>query len=143
MNTTIETFIVDATDARVGRMATHVAKAALHGKRVVVINCEEAIIVGNRKSILAKYIWKRDLGRPTKGPFVPRMPDRFVRRIIRSMLPYKTPHGRAAFHRVECYIGTPAEFTGKGVQLENLPAFRFIKIRELCQLIGGRSEATE
>ena len=140
MNTHIETFVIDATDARVGRMATHAAKAALHGKNVIIVNCEEAIIVGARKNILEKYIWKRDIGRPTKGPFVPRMPDRFVRRIIRSMLPYKTPHGRAAFHRVMCYIGTPEEFKGKSVQIENLPAFRFIKIKELCDLLGGRSE---
>jgi large subunit ribosomal protein L13 len=140
MNTHVETFVIDATDSRVGRMATHAAKAALHGKKVVIINCEEAIIVGARKNILEKYIWKRDLGRPTKGPFVPRMPDRFVRRIVRSMLPYKTPHGREAFARVMCYIGTPEEFKGQGVPVENLPAFRFIKIKELCDLLGGRSE---
>jgi large subunit ribosomal protein L13 len=141
MNTQIETLVIDATDARVGRMATHVAKAALHGKRVVVVNCQDAIIVGARKNILEKYMWKRDIGRPTKGPFLPRMPDRFVRRIIRSMLPYKTPHGREAFHRIMCYIDTPEEFKGKGVPIENKPAFRFVKIGELCTLLGGRTEA--
>ena len=135
---TASTFVIDATDARVGRMATHVAKAALQGQTVIVVNCEEAVMTGNRTNILEKYIWKRDIGRPTKGPFVPRMPDRFVRRIIRSMLPYKTPHGRVAFHRVQCYIGSPEQYKGKGVHIENKPSERRIKIGELCTLIGGR-----
>ena len=138
---TANEFIIDATDARLGRMATHAAKAALHGKRVVVVNCESAVITGDRKAILARFIQKREWGRPTKGPFFPRMPDRFVRRVIRSMLPYKTPHGRDAFHRVECYIGTPQEFNGKGTQLENGPAERRMKLGELCTLLGGRTEA--
>jgi large subunit ribosomal protein L13 len=133
-------FVIDATDARLGRMATHAAKAALQGKKVVIVNCEEAIITGNRKQILAHYIWARDIGRPTKGPFVPRMPDRFVRRIVRSMLPYKTPHGREAFHRVQCYIGTPKGYEGKAVQVEANPATRSIRVRELCTLLGGRAE---
>jgi large subunit ribosomal protein L13 len=136
-------YIIDATDARVGRMATHAAKAALHGKSVIIINCEHAIIVGARTNILEKYIHRRELGRHTKGPFLPRMPDRFVRRIVRSMLPYKTPHGRVAFERVMCYIGTPAQFAGKGVRVEDRPAFRAMKIGELCTLIGGRTEARE
>lgn len=138
-----DTFIIDATDARLGRMATHAAKAALHGKTVVIVNCEEALIVGARKNILEKYVWKREIGRPTKGPFLPRMPDRFVRRVVRSMLPYKTPHGRAAFERVMCYIGTPEEFAGKGVRVEDTPAFRFMKVKELCTLLGGRVEAAQ
>jgi len=143
MNTHTETLVIDATDARLGRMVTHAAKAALHGKNVVIVNCEEAIIVGARKNILEKYIWKREIGRPTKGPFLPRMPDRFVRRVVRSMLPYKTPHGRAAYERVMCYIGTPEQFAGKGVQIENTPAFRFVKVKELCTLLGGRAEIVQ
>jgi large subunit ribosomal protein L13 len=143
MSTHHETMIIDATDARLGRMATHAAKAALHGKTVVIINCEEALIVGARKNILEKYVWKRELGRPTKGPFLPRMPDRFVRRVVRSMLPYKTPHGRDAFERVMCYIGTPEQFAGKGVRVEDRPAFRFMKVKELCTLLGGRTEAVQ
>jgi len=131
--------IIDATNSRLGRMATHAAKAALEGEEVVIVNCEEAVITGKKQVIVGQYVWKRDLGRPTKGPFVPRMPDRFVRRIVRSMLPYKSPRGVAAFKRVQCYIGTPKEFEGKGVQLENKPSERCLKVKELCKLLGGRS----
>lgn len=133
-------FIIDATDARLGRMATHAAKAALEGKKVTIINCEHAVITGSKRDILAHYIQKREWGRPTKGPFFPRMPDRFVRRIVRSMVPYKTPRGRAAFHRIQCYIGAPAGYEGKGVQLENKQAMRRMKVGELCTLLGGRTQ---
>lgn len=140
MNQTQEQpLIIDATDSRVGRMATHAAKAALNGRTVVVVNCEEAVIVGTRRAILEKYIHIRQLGRPTKGPFLPRMPDRFVRRIIRSMLPYKTSRGSDAFKRIMCYIGTPEEYAGKAQPMENLPAETRMKIKELCTLIGGHS----
>ncbi len=132
--------IIDATDARLGRMATHVAKAALQGSTVVVINCEEAVITGSKENIMEKYIHMRQIGRPTKGPFLPRMPDRFVRRVIRSMLPYKTPHGYDAFHRVQCYIGSPEEYKGKGKQLENKQSERRMKVGELCTLLGGRTQ---
>ncbi len=133
-------YVIDATDARLGRMATHAAKAALQGKKVTIVNCEEAVITGSKADILNDYIQKREWGRPTKGPFWPRMPDRFVRRIVRSMLPYKTPHGRDAFHRIQCYIGTPAQFSGKGVQVENKQSVRRIKVGELCTLLGGRTK---
>jgi len=131
--------VIDATNARLGRMATHAAKAALEGEEVVIVNCEEAIITGKKDVILNKYISRRQLGRPTKGPFLPRMPDRFVRRIVRSMLPYKSPRGVVAFHRVMCYVGVPKEFEGKGIQLENKPAEKSMKVKELCSLLGGRS----
>ncbi len=137
MNTEL---IIDATDARLGRMATHAAKAALEGRKVTIINCEQAVITGSKSDILAHYIQKREWGRPTKGPFFPRMPDRFVRRIVRSMVPYKTPHGRVAFHRIQCYIGVPSGYEGKGVQLENKQSTRRMKVGELCTLLGGRTQ---
>jgi large subunit ribosomal protein L13 len=121
-------------------MATHAAKAVLEGGSVVIINCEEAVITGSRESIMNKYVHMRQIGRPTKGPFLPRMPDRFVRRVVRSMLPYKSPHGREAFERVQCYIGSPEEYKGKGQQIENKPAERRMKVGELCTLLGGRTQ---
>ena len=139
MSTQQHAFVIDATDARLGRMATHAAKAALEGKHVVIVNCEEAVITGRKEDILNNYIQKREWGRPTKGPFWPRNPDRFVRRIVRGMLPYKTARGRDAYERVMCYAGVPKEFEGKGVALENSQAMRRMKIKDLCRLLGGRT----
>lgn len=133
------TLIIDATNSRLGRMATHAAKAALQGQEVIIVNCEAAIITGTKSVIMEEYIWKRDLGRPTKGPFIPRMPDRFVRRVIRSMLPYKDAHGTAAFKRVMCYTGTPKQYEGKGISIEAKPAVKKMTVKELCTLLGGHA----
>ena len=89
------------------------AKKALEGEDIVIINCEKAVVSGTKKNLLAKYKRMRSMGIHTKGPFWPRMPDRFVKRTIRGMVPYKQPKGRAAFRKIKCYIGVPEEFKDK------------------------------
>ena len=44
--------IIDATDAALGRMATFAAKQALNGKKVIILNSEDAIITGKKHAIL-------------------------------------------------------------------------------------------
>ena len=46
--------IIDGKNAILGRMASYVAKEALKGEEVVVVNCEEVIITGNKKDIKEK-----------------------------------------------------------------------------------------
>ena len=40
--------IIDGQGARLGRLASYVAKQSLKGDEVVVLNCEEVIISGNK-----------------------------------------------------------------------------------------------
>lgn len=149
--------IIDATDMILGRLATFAAKQALLGEKVDIINCDKAIITGSKKQILAKYKQKREMGRPTKGPFIHRQSDRFVRRSIRGMLPYRQEKGLSAFKRIMCYNGVPAEFkdkVGKSQQsssetgtkeitivekadMEKLPNLKFITVGEICKFMGG------
>ncbi len=110
--------VVDATHQLVGRLATQVARAALHGKEVKVINCEKAAMSGRKSNILEEYKQTYHRGSPALGPFMHRQPDRLVRRIIRGMLPNKVARGRDALRRTMCYIGTP-------VELRDMPAVRF------------------
>lgn len=135
---------VDATDAVVGRMASYVAKQALLGNTVNIFNCENAVMSGrvlyNRDTFYHR-IFK--LGRPEKGPFNSRMPDRFVRRVIRGMVQHKTARGRAAFERIMCYIGVPDKFKDKKlVQVSkkagDLPRLKYQTIGKLCTSLGGR-----
>lgn len=72
-----------------------------------------------------------------------RLPDRFVRRTIRGMLPYKQPKGVAAFKKIRCFMGVPDKFKDipsnekiKGTT--QLPNFKFITIGELCKSLGGK-----
>ncbi len=136
--------IIDATDSILGRLATHVAKNSLNGEEVLVINCEKAFITGNKNTILAKYKRKKSIG-THKGPFMPRMPDRFVKRIIRGMIPYKTNRGREAFARIKCYVGVPEKLKGKAIKLDyadigKIQYAKSITIGEICKEMGGRVE---
>ena len=80
--------IIDATNLILGRMAAFAAKKALLGEKVDIINCEKAVVSGSKRDVLARYKQKRE--RTTiKGPFFPKVADRFVRRTVRGMLPYK------------------------------------------------------
>ena len=88
---------IDATNAIVGRIGAYAAKRALLGDTIKIFNCEKAIMSGSKKQVTEKYYLRRNkIGQPQKGPFISRMPDRFFRRTIRGMLPYKRTKGADA-----------------------------------------------
>jgi len=134
------TIIIDAEGATLGRLCTNAAKNLLNGEEIAIVNSEKAIISGKKPMIKAHYKQKREVGTYRKGPFFPRMPDRIVKRSVRGMIPYQTPHGRAAFKRLKCYIGIPKEFEGekieKVMEAEKKP-IDFITIRELSRYLGA------
>jgi len=136
-------YIIDAKDLIVGRMASKIAKQALLGDKIHVVNAELAVLSGKKEVILKKWQHRMEMGQPQQGPYVQRRPDRFLRRTIRGMLPYKQAKGKEAFERVMCYIGVPPEFEGKdfstveGAHLRKLPNLRYMNIQQLCQEIGG------
>jgi len=111
-----EPIVIDASNLILGRMASHVAKKALEGNYVVIVNAEKAVIAGRRKRILERVktrLKTRTLGSLEKGPTHPRRSDTLMRRVIRGMLPWKKPHGKDAYKRVKVYIGLPDELVGK------------------------------
>ncbi len=136
--------IIDATDLILGRMASVVAKKALLGEKIDIVNCENAVIIGSKQNILQKYWLVTDKTQPRRGPFFYRMPDRFVRRTIKRMLPHKKDRGLKAFKRVMCHIGVPDEF--KNGKIETIEQAKIIKsnvlgyvaVRDICRLIGGK-----
>lgn len=137
-------FVVDASNAILGRLASVVAKKALLGEEVLVVNCEKAVITGRKKDILANHMQRFELGQPTQGPFFPKRPDMFVRRVIRGMVPRKRARGRAAFKRVRCFIGVPEALGSQKLEraaeaeIRKESTVKFITVRELCRLIGGK-----
>ncbi len=111
-----EPMFLDASNQILGRMASYVAKRALNGETVIVVNAEKAVISGRRHSIVdrAKLMLEtRTLQNQTRAPVHQRRPDVYVRRVIRGMLPWKKAKGRAAFHRVLVFIGVPEEYQKK------------------------------
>ncbi|MBU1975470.1 MAG: 50S ribosomal protein L13 [Nanoarchaeota archaeon] len=136
--------IIDAKNMILGRIAAVAAKKSLLGEKVDIVNCEQAVVSGTKKRVVDAYLRKRNMGTPKGGPFIHRSPDRFVRRTVRGMLPYKQPKGRDAFKRVMCHIGMPDEFKDQAVQIietanaTKLPNLKFISVKEICKSIGGK-----
>lgn len=133
--------IIDATDLKLGRIATVAAKSALKGEDVTIINCEKAVITGNKKNILAKYQQRRERGGPHWGPFFPRMSDRFVRRTIRGMLPYKTPRGRDALKRIMTYVGNPKDLDAQTLaeaDINESQTLKYMTVGDICTRLGGK-----
>jgi large subunit ribosomal protein L13 len=137
--------IIDANDLIIGRLATFAAKKALLGEKIDIINCEKAVISGRKEDVLHKYWYRaRDMGGPRKGPFIIRLPDRLVRRIVRGMLPMSKARGREAYKHVMCYIGVPEEFKGKptekvaGADAKKLTTLKTVSLGQICKYMGGK-----
>ena len=101
-------------------------------------------MTGNRDEILARYKQKRDRGTHSTGPFIHRMPDAIVKRIVRGMLPYKQEKGKNAFKRIKCHISIPDEFKDqkmesfKDAHTSKLPTDKFIKIKDISKFMGAK-----
>lgn len=105
--------IVDGTNLVLGRLASKVAKEALKGEEISIVNSEKAVVTGRKHDILVQYHEIRTVGSKYKGPFFPRQPNLIVRRTIRGMLPYKKETGKSAYRKIKVYIGTPKTLEGK------------------------------
>ena len=135
--------IIDAKDAVLGRLGTYVAKQLLLGSNVEVVNCEEAVVSGKKHAILENYIRRIDRKAPTKGPYLYRRPDFFVKRTIRGMLPFKRTRGRDAFKNVKCHIGVPDNLkneraTALEANASGLHSTDYLKVKDICKALGWK-----
>ncbi len=136
--------VIDATDLILGRMATNVAKRALLGETITVVNAEKTVISGTKSDIFNRYRIRLARGSQSKGPFFPRKADVIVRRAIRGMIPYKQAKGRLAFERVQCFIGVPEEFasekleTIKEAHVSRLSRAKHTPLSEIAIYLGGK-----
>jgi len=133
--------VIDANNLILGRLASFAAKKVLLGEEVRIVNCEKAVISGDKKYTLQKYKLKFDKGVPLKGPYFPRTPDRIVRRAVRGMLPFKRARGREAYKKVMCYAGMPEGLKEKPITLKEadaskLPTAKFIAIKKISEHLG-------
>ncbi len=102
--------IVNAEGQIVGRMCSKIAKRLLNGEEVIILNAEKAIFSGKKKSKVAEAHLFLEVGAPMRGPFHYRRPDRFLRKTVRGMVPFKQPRGKSAYKRLKVYMGIPLEF---------------------------------
>ncbi len=119
--------IIDGKNAVLGRLASYVAKEALKGEDITILNCDQVIITGNKKNIREEFeAKKRRIGSGQKGPKYSRSTDKIVKRAIRGMLPdHRRGRGKVAYKRIRCYVGVPKEF------------------QESKKIIGGREKKSK
>ncbi|QSJ16918.1 50S ribosomal protein L13 [Nostoc sp. UHCC 0702] len=114
-----EWYVVDATDQRLGRLASEVAQI-LRGKKkpeftphldtgdfVIVVNAEKIAVTGKKRT---QKLYRRHSGRPggmkteTFAKLQQRLPERIVEHAIKGMLP-KSSLGKQLFTKLKVYAG--------------------------------------
>ena len=134
--------ILDASGCIMGRLASHAAKSLLNGDEIHIINAEEAVISGNKDSVMGEYIEKRQLNHPRKGPFYPRMPHLMLKRAVRGMIPYQKPRGREAFKRLRVDIGKPASIAEKNIETVKKALMndntKYVSLGEVSKILGAK-----
>jgi len=126
--------IIDAKLINYGRLCSYVAKKALEGNEIIILNSEKTLITGNKKDIIQKYqVLKKKGGRSLKGPKLSRIPYRFLKRGIRGMLPdHRRGIGKIAFSKIRCYNGIPEKFKDeKTVKIKLKEYNKYITLKEL------------
>ncbi|MFQ4142330.1 50S ribosomal protein L13 [Chlorogloeopsis sp. ULAP02] len=112
-------YVVDATDQRLGRLASEIAMV-LRGKNkpeytphldtgdfVIVINAEKVAVTGKKRS---QKLYRRHSGRPggmkteTFAKLQARLPERIIEHAVKGMLP-KNTLGRQLFTKLKVYAG--------------------------------------
>ncbi len=114
-----EWYIVDATDKRLGRLASEIAQV-LRGKKkpeytphldtgdfVIVINVEKVTVTGKKRT---QKLYRRHSGRPggmkteTFAKLQDRIPERILEQAVKGMLP-KNSLGKQLFTKLKVYAG--------------------------------------
>ncbi len=135
---------IDGKDMILGRLASYVAKEALEGKTVIIVNAEKVIISGSKKTVLQdvkRKLGTRTLGALKKSPIHCRRPDTYLRRVIRGMLPWKRARGKEAYRRIRVYMSIPSELTDEKFFKPKIARLTvkgpWIRVEDVAQEIGG------
>jgi large subunit ribosomal protein L13 len=131
----MEEIVIEGTHATMGRLASYVAKKSLLGNKIVILNCNEIIISGNKKEIIAKWKRRVDLGGSSlKGPRIIRTPERILKRTIRGMLSHKQERGNDALKRIMCYNKVPEKYKEVKKIIAGKPKKgKYITLKELAE----------
>ncbi len=136
--------IIDASGKVCGRLASIAAKILIDGESVSIVNAEKAVISGSPDSIAEQYKIRLQRGDKYKGPFLSRMPDRMITRMVRGMVSYKQASGRAALRRLRVYVGVPKEMENKSTDLNLKKASdlesEYITLQDLSVRLGRKQQ---
>jgi large subunit ribosomal protein L13Ae len=131
--------VIDGRGHLVGRLASKLVKELLNGQKVVVVRCELLQKSGSlfrNKLKFHEFLDKTRNTNPRKGHVHFRTPSRIFWRIVRGMLPHKTPKGAAALGRLKVFEGIPFPYDQKKrvVVPDALKVLRLKSHRKFCVL---------
>jgi len=131
--------VIDGRGHLVGRLASKLVKELLNGQKVVVVRCELLQKSGSlfrNKLKFHEFLSKTRNTNPRKGHVHFRTPSRIFWRIVRGMLPHKTPKGAAALGRLKVFDGIPFPYDQKKrvVVPDALKVLRLKSHRKFCVL---------
>lgn len=148
-----ETYLIDATNYKVGRLASYVAKMLMQGHRVFIINAEKAVITGKKKPIMERFLFLRSRRQLTSHKVIkvwyPTLPEGILRYAILRMLPRKKPKGREAARRLKVFRGAKDVPEARRLEIEDAKlvkpisrsgrVIRYMTLGEVSrELRGGR-----
>ncbi len=135
--------IINGKGLIMGRLASFAASKAREGEKVVILNSEEVIITGKKEGIFERYKTLDEMKPRNKhGVTIPKIPDRFLRRVIRGMIGKRKSSGREAFRKVKCYVGVPEEFKNKEAKDYGIKSKKdikipdFVTVQQVCEHLG-------
>jgi large subunit ribosomal protein L13 len=133
-----EKIIINADGAIFGRLCSFAAKSALEGKEIIIVNSEKAIMTGNKKDIIQKYIALRASGgHSQKRPKYTKISSYMIKRGIRGMLPdHRKGIGKQALSKIRCYNHLPEEFKDQKMNdVQRGNNNKYITLKELSERI--------
>ena len=127
--------IVDGKGISMGRLSSFVAKQALKGEEIQVINCNQVLITGKFETTKREFEEKRNrIGHSQKGPKHLKSSERIVKRAIRGMLPnHREGRGKIAFKKIRCYNAIPKELENKEItQLNKVKKIKYSEVKDFA-----------
>eukprot|EP01083_Nonionella_stella_P214635 773209_1 len=122
--------IIDARDHILGRLASTVAKHLMMGTKIIVLRCERIVISGHiiRNKLKMRMFRRHRMNtNPRRGPFHYNQPSRMFYRVVRGMIPHKTPRGKQMMSLLHCYDGMPPRYQHiRKVRI--IPAYKALRL---------------
>ena len=128
--------VYDGTGAIMGRLASTVAKELLRGEEVVVVNCNDVIISGNKSSIQEEFKQMRGrMGHGMRGPKHHKVSEKIVKRTVRGMIPnFREGRGKQVFSKLRCYNAVPKEYeTVEKIKYTREIPSKFSRVKEFTK----------
>jgi len=137
--------IVNAEGLVAGRLASKVAKAAINGEDVVIINAEKVVLVGKQTAIMPKFKQRVEASvksNPHYGPKYDRIPSKMLRRMIKGMLPNKSRTAESLLKQISIYnLTTDKVDTTKAITMEDIKCNQkhdFMLLGDVAKALGGK-----